>query len=122
MDTKHQKVIGLALPEDCEITHDDRNRRVLVVTENVAQYIARMLGNAQRIIVRDEVRAEAEQSGADMSTYRDWQLVGGGVVWTARNCPVMVQRIEPGDLTPEDTRALAQVLIEAAEYSEGLNG
>lgn len=119
MKTEHQKVIGLALPEDCEITHDDLNRKVLVLTENSARYTARMLENAQRTIVRDEVRAEAEKAGADMSTYMDWTLGNNVIVWTAVGGLVMVQRLEPGDLTPEDARALAAVLIEAAAHAEG---
>lgn len=122
METEHQKIIGLALPKDCEITHDERNRQVLVATENIARYIARMLENAQRTIVRDEVRAEAEKAGADMSTYMDWALGNNAVVWTAVGGRVMVQRIEPGGLTPDDARALAAVLVEAAAHAEGCNG
>ena len=54
-----------------------------------------------------------------MSTYREWVMDNNAIVWTARNCPVMVQRVEPGHLTPGDARALAQVLNEAADYAEG---
>ena len=119
MKTEHQKVIGLALPEDCEITRDRSNRPVLVLDEHGANYTARMLGEAQRRIISDEVRAEAEQGGADMSTYMEWWVADNAVVWTAAGGRVMVQRLEPGDLTPEDARALAAVLIEAAAHAEG---
>ena len=39
-------------------------------------------------------------------------------VWTAPDCPIMVQRIEPGELTPEDARSLGLALLAAANYSE----
>ena len=43
----------------------------------------------------------------------------GPVVWTAPGGLVMVQRIEPGDLTPEEAREVAHALLAAANYSEG---
>ena len=121
METENQKVIGLVLPEDYKITRDNRNRPVLVLTEYGANYIIRMFENVERTIVRDEVRGEAEAAGADMSTYLDWTLANNAIVWTAKGGRVMVQRVEPGDLTPGDARALAQVLNEAADYAEGRN-
>lgn len=121
METENQKVIGLVLPEDYKITRDNHNRPVLVLTEYGANYIIRMFENAERTIVRDEVRGEAEAAGADMSTYLDWTLANNAIVWTAKGGRVMVQRVEPGDLTPGDARALAQVLNEAADYAEGRN-
>ena len=111
--------IGLVLPENYEITRDQRNRPILVLDEHSANHTARMLGEAQRRIISDEVRAEAEQGGADMSTYMEWWVADNAVAWTAVGGRVMVQRLEPGDLTPDDARALAQVLNEAAAHAEG---
>ena len=42
----------------------------------------------------------------------------GPSVWTARNSLIMVQRLEPGELTPEEARKLAYALLAAAQYAE----
>lgn len=42
----------------------------------------------------------------------------GPSVWTAPGSPIMVQRIEPGDLTPDEARGVAYALLAAANYSE----
>lgn len=42
----------------------------------------------------------------------------GPSIWTAPDSTVMVQRIEPGDLTPEEAREVAHALLAAADYSE----
>ena len=42
----------------------------------------------------------------------------GPSIWTAPDSTVMVQRIEPGDLTPEETREVAHVLLAAANHAE----
>lgn len=42
----------------------------------------------------------------------------GPSIWTEPGGTIMVQRIEPGDLTPEEAREVADVLYAAAEYSE----
>lgn len=53
---------------------------------------------------------------------KEWHITtgeqDGPIVWTAPNSPVMVQRIEPGDLTPREARALADSLYAAANYAE----
>lgn len=119
METENQKIVGVRLPADSKIEADTNGNPVLVLPMQSARFLASVLNGAHLTAQKEAVRAEAEAQGADMSTYMDWQLGCGGVVWTARNCPVMVQRVEPGDLTPEDARALAQVLNEAADYAEG---
>lgn len=43
----------------------------------------------------------------------------GPVVWTAPGGLIMAQRIEPGDLTPDEARQVAYALLAAADYSEG---
>ena len=52
---------------------------------------------------------------------RSWELDAEGrpVVWTAPGCSVMIQRIEPGDLTAAQARAFALNILAAADYSEG---
>ena len=42
----------------------------------------------------------------------------GPSVWTAPDSTVMVQRLEPGDLTPEEARGIAHALLAASDYSE----
>lgn len=42
----------------------------------------------------------------------------GPSVWTAPGSPIMVQRIEPGDLTPDEARGVALALLAAAQYAE----
>lgn len=41
----------------------------------------------------------------------------GPVVWTAPGGLVMVQRVEPGDLTPDEANAFALTVLAAAQYS-----
>lgn len=52
---------------------------------------------------------------------KGWLLDGptGPVVWTAPGGTVMIQRIEPGDLTAAEARAFALNILAAANYSEG---
>lgn len=40
-------------------------------------------------------------------------------VWTAPDSVIIVQRIEPGNLTPNEARQVAYALLAAADYSEG---
>ncbi|WP_288833706.1 hypothetical protein [uncultured Corynebacterium sp.] len=42
----------------------------------------------------------------------------GPSVWTAPGGTVMVQRIEPGDLTPDEAREVAHALLAAANHAE----
>ena len=44
--------------------------------------------------------------------------IGDVSVWTAPGTPVMIQRVEPGDLSPASTRKLAYALLAAADYVE----
>ena len=119
METENEKIVGVRLPADSKIETDQQGNPVLVLHMHSARYLAAVLNGADLKAQKEAVRAEAEAQGTDMSTYMDWQLGCGGVVWTAKGGRVMVQRVEPGDLTPDDARALAQVLNEAADYSEG---
>ena len=53
---------------------------------------------------------------------KGWLLDGpnGPTVWTAPGGVVMVQRIEPGELTPEQARVVASHFLAAADYAEGV--
>ena len=42
----------------------------------------------------------------------------GPSVWTAPGGRIMVQRIEPGDLTPAEARFFALAVLAAAQYSK----
>jgi len=42
----------------------------------------------------------------------------GPSVWTARHGLIMVQRVEPGDLTPDEARKFALALLAAANHAE----
>ena len=52
---------------------------------------------------------------------KGWVLDAEGrpVVWTDPGCSVMIQRIEPGDLTPDQARTFALNVLAAAAYCEG---
>lgn len=43
----------------------------------------------------------------------------GPSVWTAPGGRIMVQRVEPGDLTPDEANAFALAVLAAAQYSGG---
>ena len=43
----------------------------------------------------------------------------GPSVWTAPGGRIMVQRVEPGDLTPAEARFFALAVLAAAQYSKG---
>lgn len=43
----------------------------------------------------------------------------GPVVWTSPGGLVMVQRIEPGDLTPDEAHFFALTVLAAAQYAKG---
>lgn len=43
----------------------------------------------------------------------------GPSVWTAPGGRIMVQRVEPGDLTPAEARFFALAVLAAAKYAEG---
>lgn len=64
---------------------------------------------------------EANDPSADfVPDGKGWLLADqdGPVVWTSPGGPVMIQRIEPGNLTPAQARVLADKITTAADYSE----
>ena len=79
--------------------------------EYTARDMARALDRAG-LIAREDGRP---------TRIREWRLKDGEgpIVWTEPDARIMVQNLEPGDLTPEYARVLASMLKEAAQYSEG---
>lgn len=64
-----------------------------------------------------------EQGKSGQFHMAEWLPLGTGlenpIVWTAAGAGrVMIQRIEPGELTPEGTRKVALALLAAANYAE----
>lgn len=51
---------------------------------------------------------------------KGWLLDGptGPVVWTSPGGPIMIQRIEPGELTPDQARAFITHILAAVHHSE----
>lgn len=64
-----------------------------------------------------------EANGLDIAVPdgKAWLPCGltGPSVWTAPGGRVMVQRVEPGDLTPADARFFSLAVLAAAQYSKG---
>lgn len=52
---------------------------------------------------------------------KEWRFKEGGgpIVWTAPGARIIVQNLEPGDLTPHDARRLVHMLNDAADFSDG---
>ena len=63
---------------------------------------------------------EANGSDGFVPDGKEWLPGGpyGPSVWTAPDSTVMVQRVEPGDLTPDEARGVAYALLAAANYTE----
>lgn len=64
-----------------------------------------------------------ESNGSDgfVPGGKEWLPGGpyGPIVWTAPDSTVMVQRIEPGDLTPDEAHFFALAVLAAAQYAKG---
>ena len=64
---------------------------------------------------------EANDPGIFVPGGKGWRI-GDVSVWTAPDSPVMVQNVEPGDLSPASSRQLAYALLAAADYAEKEQG
>ena len=60
---------------------------------------------------------EANDPGIFVPGGKGWRM-GDVSVWTAPDSPVMVQNVEPGNLSPASARDLAYALLAAADYAE----
>ena len=67
---------------------------------------------------------EANDAGIIVPGGKGWlpQGLTGPSVWTAPGGRVMVQRVEPGDLTPKEARDFAYTVLAAANYAGGHDG
>lgn len=67
---------------------------------------------------------EANDAGIIVPGGKGWlpQGLTGPSVWTAPGGRVMVQRVEPGDLTPKEARDFAYTVLAAANYAGGNDG
>ena len=64
---------------------------------------------------------EANAPGIFVPGGKGWRM-GDVSVWTAPDSLVMVQNVEPGDLSPASSRQLAYALLAAADYAEKEQG
>lgn len=93
----------------------DRAENLIFQKMAAGTYTARGIANSldrAGLIARED---------AQLSRIKEWRFKEGGgpIVWTAPGARIMVQRLEPGDLTPHDARKLAHMLKRAADYSDG---
>ena len=93
-------------------------QQTLISDLATAKDVARRLDNAGRLAPE---LPEPNDPNVFVPDGKGWLPGGpdGPSVWTAPGGTVMVQRIEPGDLTPEEAREVANALYAAANYSEG---
>ncbi|OIR43170.1 hypothetical protein [Corynebacterium sp. NML120713] len=63
---------------------------------------------------------EPNDQGIFVPNGKGWLPGGpdGPSVWTAPHSRIMVQRIEPGELTPDEAREVAYALLAAANAAE----
>ena len=63
---------------------------------------------------------EANDAGIIVPGGKGWlpQGLTGPSVWTAPGGRVMVQRVEPGDLTPDEAHLFALAVLAAAQYAK----
>ena len=98
--------------------------------ELTAKIVHHMTGDLQRAHDVSDELADAGLLAPDLPEPNDpsifvpggkgWLPGGphGPSIWTAPDSTVMVQRIEPGDLTPEEAREVAYALLAAVKDSE----
>ena len=60
---------------------------------------------------------EANDPGIFVPGGKGWRI-GDISVWTAPDSSVMIQNVEPGDLSPAEARELAHALLAASDYAE----
>ena len=85
---------------------------------NIAEYSEHVLAKSS-LIAPD--LPEPNDPNVFVPNGKGWLPCGpdGPSVWTAPGGTIMVQRVEPGDLTPEEARDVAHALLAGANYSEG---
>ena len=99
----------------------------VILRNNVRQYpFSGPSGTAQALADAGLLAPDLPEANDPTASFvpggKGWLLQGptGPVVWTAPGGLVMIQRLEPGDLTPAKARDLANILNAAADYAEGV--
>ena len=97
--------------------------RAIKVLNDVGEYIDYLEGNIAYVTALQAAGLlmpdlpEANDPGIFVPGGKGWRM-GDVSVWTAPDSPVMVQNVEPGDLSPASSRQLAYALLAAADYAE----
>ena len=84
---------------------------------DASQYTVKTLAKAG---LTAPVLPEPNSPNTIVSDYKRWNL-GGDTGPSVRAVPggrVVLQRVEPGDITPEDARRFAHALLAAANHAE----
>lgn len=103
------------------------DRAAQIITESVVMMDERLaLDIARRLADAGLLAPDLPEANDPIASFvpggKGWLLDGpeGPVVWTAPGGLVMIQRIEPGELTPAEARDLASILNAAADHAEGV--
>ena len=105
-----------------QVIYDEANqmweRGEILTTAGEAERLAKALANAG-LLAPD--LPEANDLDIPVPNGKAWIPCGltGPSVWTAPGGRIMVQRVEPGDLTPAEARFFALAVLAAAQYSKG---
>ncbi|MGV0351667.1 hypothetical protein ACUY2G_12285 [Corynebacterium guaraldiae] len=105
-----------------QVIYDEVNktweRGEILTAAGEAERLANALANAGLLM---PALPEANDAGIIVPGGKGWlpQGLTGPSVWTAPGGRVMVQRIEPGDLTPAEARFFALAVLAAAQYAKG---
>lgn len=93
-------------------------RGEILTAAGEAERLANALANAGLLM---PALPEANDAGIIVPGGKGWlpQGLTGPSVWTAPGGRVMVQRVEPGDLTPDEANAFALTVLAAAQYAKG---
>lgn len=115
-----EKAAKLLMPNPrwCELVHKGEGGNPCMYCEADAEAGAVRLADAG-LLAPD--LPEPDESMTFVPDGKGWLPGGphGPSVWTAPGGHIAVQRIEPGDLTPDEARGVAHALLAAANYSEG---
>ena len=83
--------------------------------DDQARELAQALAGAG--LLAPDLPEQSESTGR----YAEWRALDDAqetVIWTVPSGPVMVQNVEPGNLTTQQARKVAYALLAAANYAE----
>ena len=105
-----------------QVIYDEANqmweRGEILTTAGEAERLAKALAEAGLLA---EDLPDANDLDIPVPDGKAWIPCGltGPSVWTAPGGRIMVQRVEPGDLTPAEARFFALAVLAAAQYAKG---